>query len=61
LKNTDGEIMSKRRKELRKHFASADVAPHLKQYKPIFGYFSMAAARRWTEIALLPKNGIKTN
>ncbi|WP_016987999.1 hypothetical protein [Flavobacterium sp. ACAM 123] len=52
----DGGTSSEEEKELRKYFASSDVAPHLKQYKPIFGYFSNAAGHELTqEIQVFPK------
>jgi hypothetical protein len=52
----DAETNVEEETELRKYFASAYVAPHLKQYKSIFGYFSQAAAQELQqEIALLPK------
>jgi hypothetical protein len=51
----DGATNVEEEKELRKYFASADVARHLKQYKPMFGYFSQAAAQELEqEIVLLP-------
>jgi hypothetical protein len=39
--------------ELRSYFSSADVAPHLEQYKPVFGYFSVAATQKLESEILL--------
>jgi hypothetical protein len=35
-------------KELKDHFASSDVAPHLEQYKPIFGFATQAKQEQFT-------------
>ena len=52
----EGETSVEEEKELRKYFASTDVASHLMQYKSIFGYFSYAAAQEsQQELAALPK------
>ena len=43
--------------ELRNYFSSVDVAHHLEQYKPLFGYFSLAKEQEFKqEILLLPKS-----
>lgn len=44
-------------KELKDYFASSDVAQHLEQYKPIFGYAVQAKQERFT--ATIPLNTIK--
>ena len=35
----DGETSIAEENELKNYFSSSDVAPHLEQYKPLFGYF----------------------
>lgn len=42
----EGESSIEEERELRKYFASANVIPHLKKYKSMFGYFSDAAAQK---------------
>ena len=37
-------------KELKDYFASSDVAPHLEQYKPIFGYATQAKQEQFTSM-----------
>jgi hypothetical protein len=50
-----GETSIAEENELRNYFFSSNVAQHLEQYKPIFGYFSLAKQRQFTpEIPLLP-------
>ncbi|MGL2963716.1 hypothetical protein ACSVH2_07850 [Flavobacterium sp. RSB2_4_14] len=39
-------------KELKDYFASSDVAPHLEQYKPLFGYATQAKQEQFT--AMIP-------
>lgn len=46
----DGETSISEENELRDYFSSGDVLPHLKQYQPIFGYFSVAAAQKMAAI-----------
>jgi len=41
-------------KELKNYFASSDVAQHLEQYKPIFGYATQAKQEQFT--ARIPLN-----
>ncbi|TDE53666.1 hypothetical protein [Flavobacterium sp. GT3P67] len=43
-----GETSIAEENELRNYFSSLNVAQHLEQYKPIFGYFSLAAAHQFT-------------
>ncbi|MFV8269690.1 hypothetical protein ACNQGP_07090 [Flavobacterium sp. GT2N3] len=51
-----GETSIAEENELRNYFSSSNVAQHLEQYKPIFGYFSLAAAHQFTsEIPLHAK------
>lgn len=51
-----GETSIAEENELKKYFSSSDVAQHLKQYQPIFGYFSQAKLHRFTpEIPLQSK------
>lgn len=52
----EGQSSIEEEKELQKYFASANIAPHLKQYTPLFGYFSQAAAQELKrEIKVLPR------
>ncbi|WP_293894138.1 hypothetical protein [Flavobacterium sp.] len=44
-------------KELKDYFASSDIAPHLEQYKPIFGYAVQAKQEQFT--AKIQLNTIK--
>jgi hypothetical protein len=43
-----GETSIAEENELRNYFSSSNVAQHLEQYKPIFGYFSLAAVHQST-------------
>jgi hypothetical protein len=45
----DGETSIAEENELKKYFSSLDVAQHLEQYKPIFGYFSQAKEQTFTQ------------
>ena len=38
----EGETSSAEEKELKVYFSSSNVAEHLKQYQPVFGYFAQA-------------------
>ena len=51
-----GETSIVEENELRTYFSSLNVAQHLEQYKPLFGYLSLAADQKFApEIALHPK------
>jgi hypothetical protein len=51
-----GETSIAEENELRTYFSSLNVAQHLEQYKPLFGYLSLAADQKFApEIPLLPK------
>jgi hypothetical protein len=43
-----GETSIAEENELRNYFSSSNVAQHLEQYKPIFGYFSLAKGHQFT-------------
>jgi nitric oxide reductase large subunit len=50
-----GETSIAEENELRTYFSSLNVAQHLEQYKPLFGYLSLAADQKFTqEIPLHP-------
>jgi len=42
----DGETSISEENELRKYFSSTDVSAHLMHHKPMFAYFSVAAAQK---------------
>lgn len=44
----EGETSSAEEKELKDYFSSSDVAQHLEQYQPLFGYFSQAKQEEFT-------------
>ena len=44
-----GESSVAEENELRTYFSSSDVAQHLEQYKPLFGYFSLAKRQKFTQ------------
>lgn len=55
-----GETSIAEEKELTNYFSSSDVAQHLEQYKPLFGYFSLAKEQKNTqEIPEFPKSRVK--
>ena len=57
-----GETSIAEENDLKKYFSSSDVAQHLEQYTPIFGYFSQAKSQLFTqEIPLLSKSRSKRN
>ena len=45
----EGETSIAEEKELKAYFSSSDVAQHLEQYKPIFGYFSQVKQQKSTQ------------
>ena len=46
-------------KELRSYFSSQDVAPHLEQYKAVFGYFTQARKQEFAQ--QIPQTAKKRN
>ena len=44
-----GETSIAEEKELRSYFSSQDVAPHLEQYKAVFGYFTHAKKQEFAQ------------
>ena len=50
----EGETTIAEENELKSYFSSADVAPHLQQYQPLFGYY--AAERNQNYEQPLPKS-----
>lgn len=44
-----GESSIAEENELKTYFSSSDVAQHLEQYKPLFGYFSQVKEQRLTQ------------
>lgn len=52
----EGETSIAEENELKNYFSSSDVAPHLEQYKPLFGYFAEAKKENFEKIiSLIPK------
>ena len=52
-----GETTIAEEKELKDYFSSPDVAQHLEQYQPMFGYFSQVKEQKSTqEIPLITKS-----
>ncbi|CAN1565501.1 hypothetical protein MCETHM1_02883 [Flavobacteriaceae bacterium] len=49
----EGETSIGEEKELKEYFTSSNVAPHLEQYQPLFGYFSLAKEQKFTPEVLL--------
>jgi hypothetical protein len=53
----DGETSIAEENELKDYFSSTDVAPHLEQYRPMFGYFTAAKEQKLTNnVSLVSKN-----
>ena len=44
-----GETTIAEEKELKEYFSSPNVAQHLEQYKPLFGYFSQVKQQKTTQ------------
>lgn len=49
----DGETSIAEEKELKDYFTSSNVAQHLEQYKPLFGYFSQAKQEQYKAVTPL--------
>ncbi len=43
----DAETSIAEEKQLQLYFSSPDVAPHLEQYRPMFGYFTQAGTQQF--------------
>ncbi|WP_338647865.1 hypothetical protein V5J73_04315 [Flavobacterium sp. KS-LB2] len=58
-----GETSIAEENELRTYFSSSNVAQHLEQYKPLFGFYAFAKEQQFTsQVPQLPKAGnIKRN
>ncbi len=54
-----GETSIAEEKELRSYFSSQDVAPHLEQYKAVFGYFTQARKQEFAQ--QIPQTAKKRN
>lgn len=51
-----GETSIAEEKQLKDYFSSPDVAPHLEQYKAVFGYFTKAKEEQFTKtVPLQPR------
>ena len=51
----DAETSTAEERELKTYFSSQDVAPHLEQYRPMFGYFAQAKTQQFDKpIPLTP-------
>ncbi|MCG2610467.1 hypothetical protein LZZ90_02975 [Flavobacterium sp. SM15] len=51
-----GETSIAEEKQLKDYFSSPDVAPHLEQYRVVFGYFTQAKEEQFTKtIPLQPR------
>ena len=57
-KYLEGSTSIVEEKELRAYFAQENVAAHLKQYAPMFRYFSIAKEERYTKELPLKKRSI---
>jgi len=52
----EGETSIAEENELKDYFSSSDVAPHLEQYRPLFGYFAEAKGQKFTNtVSLISK------
>lgn len=53
----EGETSIAEEVELKNYFSSPNVAPHLEQYQPLFGYFSIAKEQKYAQ--QIPLHSIK--
>jgi hypothetical protein len=53
----EGETSIAEEIELKNYFSSPNVAPHLEQYQPLFGYFSIAQEQKYMQ--QIPLHSIK--
>ena len=52
----EGETSIAEENELKDYFSSSNVAPHLEQYRPLFGYFTEAKEQKFTNnVSLVSK------
>src|SRR6187402_377380 len=52
----EGETSIAEENVLKNYFSSSDVAPHLEQYRPLFGYFAVAKEQKLTKgVSLVSK------
>lgn len=51
-----GETTIAEENQLKEYFSSSNVAQHLEQYKPMFGYFSQVKQQKSTQETPLPKS-----
>ncbi|QKJ64579.1 hypothetical protein [Flavobacterium sp. M31R6] len=49
----EGETSIAEENVLKNYFSSSNVAPHLEQYRPLFGYFTEAKEQKFTNEVLL--------
>lgn len=56
----EGETSIAEEKELKDYFSSSDVAPHLEQYRPLFGYFAEAKEQKFSNTLPLISKRSKT-
>lgn len=53
----EGETSIAEENQLKEYFSSSNVAQHLEQYKPLFGYFSASKQQEFTqEVPLISNN-----
>ncbi|MGK4567441.1 hypothetical protein [Flavobacterium sp. 3HN19-14] len=55
----EGETSIAEEKELKAYFASPDVAQHLEQYKPMFGFFAAAKEQKPQQKLTIPTDRTK--
>jgi hypothetical protein len=52
----EGETSVAEENELKNYFSSSNVAPHLEQYRPLFGYFTEAKEQKFiNDVSLVSK------